>query len=67
MLLASKNEIKHMNGVEHTITIDPAYEAAYWIDRALNNFYKLKLPKSQTLWKFEDFRNGQLEELSSLL
>ena len=68
VLLSSKNAIKHMNDAETTISIDSASEAAYWIEQALINFYKLKLRKSQTLWKFEDYRNEQMrQELGSLL
>lgn len=64
----SKNMIKHMNGPNDvTISIDPLREAAYWIERALNNFYKLKLPKSKILWKFEDYRKAQIQqELGSI-
>ncbi|WP_372522375.1 hypothetical protein [Sulfuricaulis sp.] len=68
----SKNTIKHMKDPKDTddttIIIDPAFEAAHWIEQALINFYKLDLSKSPTLWKFEDYRNKQIrQELGSLL
>jgi hypothetical protein len=56
VVLQSKNKIKHMN--EHDddkVMIAPQLESRNWIDDALINFGKLKLPKSQTQWKYEQF------------
>jgi|GEM_PF-4082314 len=58
----TKNSVKHMNrstgGVDDSddrqITINPAEEAEWLIERALSNFYKLGLSKSPTLWKYEE-------------
>lgn len=57
----SKNTIKHLNDDKTTITIDPVFEASRWIEQALINYYKLHLPKSSTLWKFEDYRNKEIQ------
>lgn len=68
VLLSSKNAIKHMSDAETTISIDPVSEAVDWIEQALINFYKLKMLKSQTLLKFEDYRSEQMrQELGSSL
>jgi len=57
-----KNEIKHMDdGTCRTVTIDPEFMAEHHIEQALVNFdklrlrksYKLKLPKSAAIRKFE--------------
>ncbi len=55
----SKNTVKHMDQNQTTISIDPHFEAGYWIEQALVNFYKLNLPKSPTLWKFESYRKAE--------
>jgi hypothetical protein len=53
-----KNEIKHMDeGACRTVTIDPAFMAEHYIEQALVNFYKLGLPKSAMIWRFEDYQN----------
>ena len=63
----TKNTIKHMNrakgGVDDSqITIDPAEEAEWFIERALSNFYKLGLSKSPTLWKYEAKMTQMLQQ-----
>ena len=51
-------EIKHMDdGTSRTLTIDPLAIAEFHIEEALNNYYKLKLPKSSSVWRFEDYQN----------
>jgi len=58
-----KNEIKHMDdGTDATIAIDPPTAAAFHINQALVNFYKLGLAKSQTLRQFEDFQNQEIRQ-----
>ena len=53
-----KNEVKHMNDSScQTVTIDPAFAAEHHIEHALVNFYKLSLPKSAAIWRFEDHQN----------
>ena len=57
-----KNDVKHMNdGSSLTIISDPAYTAEYHIEQALINFYRLGLPKSAAVWRFEDDRNRKFE------
>lgn len=64
----SKKMIKYMSDGETTVETDSAYIAVLWIENALRNFYKLRLPKSPILWKFEDYWKNQLQqELSHLL
>lgn len=48
-VLWSKNTIKHMDSNDTKITIDPKFEAEFWIEHALVNYSKLNIPKSQTL------------------
>jgi len=67
-----KNAVKHMNrgngGNDDTqITIDPAEEAEWLIERALSNFYKLGLSKSPTLWKYEEQVTQRLQKQHGLL
>ena len=58
-----KNEVKHMNGGSpRTLIIDPAFAAEYHIGQALNNFYKLGLPKSIAVWNFEDIQNRRIRD-----
>jgi hypothetical protein len=60
-----KNEVKHMNDSAcQTVTIDPAFAAERHIEHALINFYKLKLPKSATVWKFEEYQNRKVQVLA---
>jgi hypothetical protein len=68
----AKNAIKHENydGGERSVTLDPVFEARRYIEDALINFNKLResekyrrdLPKSPTMWKFEDYQNGRDDE-----
>ena len=60
---ADKNAVKHMSPNAPTITIDPAPSALWQIEQALKNFYKLKQGKSAMLWRFEDFRNVEMQRL----
>jgi hypothetical protein len=54
-----QNEVKHMNDRRPgTITIDPAFAAEHHIEQAMINFYKLKLPKSAAIWRFEERRGS---------
>ncbi|MFY9836255.1 MAG: hypothetical protein WAK55_07245 [Xanthobacteraceae bacterium] len=54
-----KNEVKHMNDPAcGAVKIDPAFAAEHHIEQALVNFYKLNLPKSAAIWKFEDHLNS---------
>jgi len=53
----SKNTIKHMDDGNPHIILDPVYEAGWWIEKALVNYYKIGFPKSPTLWDYEDFLN----------
>jgi hypothetical protein len=56
-----KNELKHMDdGTCPTVTLDPEFLAGHHIEQALTNFYKLKLPKSAAVWKFEDHQNRKV-------
>jgi len=57
-----KNEVKHMDdGTPGTVTIDPEFAAKIHIEQALVNFYKLALPKSPAIWKFEGHRNRKVQ------
>jgi hypothetical protein len=59
-----KNRIKHMdNRGDATVTIDPMLEAEFYIEHALINFYKLNLPKSSAIWKFEDHQNRKYSSI----
>ena len=57
----SKNSVKHMSETEVDITLEPPFEAAWWLEQALRNHRKLGLPKSPTLWKFEDLRTREMK------
>src|ERR1700730_17778092 len=59
VLLYSKNTIKHMDTVERTATLDPIFEAQWWIDHALTSFEKLELTKTPTLWRYQEVRNEE--------
>ena len=53
-----KNEVKHMDdSASGTVMIDAAFAAEHHIEQALINFYKLKLQKTASVWKFEDRQN----------
>ena len=57
-----KNAVKHMDDPAcRTVTIDPAFAAERYIEHALINFDKLKLPKSGAIWKFEDYQNRKVQ------
>lgn len=57
-----KNGLKHMDDITtRTIQIDPAFAANWHIELALNNFYKLELPKSASVWKFEDHQSREIQ------
>ena len=58
----SVNEWK--NGIKHadrslTIEIDPEFAAKHHIEKALKIFDKLKLRKSEVIWKYEDYINNR--------
>jgi hypothetical protein len=51
-------KIKHMDdGTNRTLAIDPLAIAEFHISEALNSYYKLKLQKSSSVWRFEDYQN----------
>jgi hypothetical protein len=56
-----KNSVKHMNDGERTIDIDPSEEAEWQIELALLSSYRLGLRKTQTTFKYNDFRSSKCE------
>jgi hypothetical protein len=64
VVVSSKNHIKHMNddASDPTVTIDPAFEAAHWIEHEPINFEALKLPRLPNYWRFVDYRNTEMRQ-----
>jgi hypothetical protein len=65
-IIAVKNQIKHMaNDEDTTVTFEfgPLAEAAFQIRHALTNFYKLDLPETPAIRRFEDHQSRRLRAL----
>jgi hypothetical protein len=65
-IIAVKNQIKDMaNDEDTTVTFEfgPLAESAFQISHALTNFYKLGLPETPAIRKFEDHRCRKLHGL----
>lgn len=59
----TKNAIKHMDdNSDSEIDINSSQEAIHGIEHALSEYYKLKLPKSENIWRFEDSTVHGLEQ-----
>lgn len=58
----SKNTIKHMDGGNPHILLNPILEARYWIEHAIINHNKIGFPKSAAMWKYEDCRNREIAQ-----
>jgi hypothetical protein len=55
-----KNSVKHMNDGERTISIDPSGEAEWWVELALLSSHRLGLKKTQTTFRYEDYKSEQI-------
>lgn len=53
----SKNAVKHMSDGEPSVLIDPPCEAEWWLESALNSYYKLGLKRTTTLQRFEAYQS----------
>jgi hypothetical protein len=60
VLNGPKNAIKHTGNNERTVTLDPVCEAEWWIESALTSWEKLKLRRTPTGWRYQDYRNAEL-------
>ncbi len=61
VLNGPKNAIKHMENEEQTVTVDPVLEAEWTIESALVSSEKLKLRKTPTGWRYQDYRNAKIQ------
>ncbi|MGC9953437.1 MAG: hypothetical protein ABSD21_04060 [Rhizomicrobium sp.] len=60
VLYGTKNAIKHMDDGVQTVTVDPIFEARWYIDQALNSAEKLSLRKSPMMWQYRDRRSAEM-------
>jgi hypothetical protein len=61
ILNGPKNAIKHMKVEDQTVTLDPVFEAEWWIECALVIWEKLELRKTPTGWRYQDYRNAEIQ------
>ncbi|MDE2434034.1 MAG: hypothetical protein KGN37_14430 [Burkholderiales bacterium] len=62
-----KNAVKHMQRVggqldDRELFIDPEKEAEWFIEHALKNIGRLRLPKSSALQKYESYKAQQIRQ-----
>jgi hypothetical protein len=60
VLYGTKNAVKHIKDDIRTVTVDPVFEASWYIDQALNSAEKLNLRKSPMIWKYQDRRSAEI-------